>query len=68
MQVVLLAEKEKCLALEVSGLKSGGSILEKATIKWIMDHSIRKKAVQGSSDVWIFREVNKFQVINLKIK
>ena len=54
IQVKSELEKPK---LEVSGLKSGGTLLDKATIKCIMDESKRSKNIDKTNDVLLFREV-----------
>jgi len=40
----------------VSGLRSGGSILDKATIRCIMEGANQPQIVSGSKDILIFRE------------
>ena len=44
-------------AFYVSGLRSGGSILDKATIRCIMEGSSEPKTVDGHKEVIVFREV-----------
>ena len=56
-EVLLRSEKDPCPKLEVSGLKSGGSLLDKATIKCIMDQSKKTKSIEKTNDVFLFREV-----------
>ena len=43
----------------VSGLRSGGSILDKATIRCIMEGASEPKMVEGTKEVLVFREVSK---------
>ena len=42
----------------VSGLRSGGSILDKATIRCIMEGASEPQTVEGTKEVLVFREVN----------
>ena len=44
--------------LYVSGLRSGGPILDKATIKCIMEGARQPKIIESAQDILIFREVN----------
>ena len=44
--------------LYVSGLRSGGPILDKATIKCIMEGARQPKIIESAKDILIFREVN----------
>ena len=46
--------------LYVSGLRSGGPILDKATIKCIMEGARHPKIVEAAKDILIFREVGIF--------
>ena len=43
--------------LYVSGLRSGGPILDKATIKCIMEGARQPKIIESAKDILIFREV-----------
>ena len=43
--------------LYVSGLRSGGPILDKATIKCIMEGARQPKMIESAKDILIFREV-----------
>merc|ERR1711994_343325 len=57
-QVSVKCEFEKLdPAFYVSGLRSGGSILDKATIRCIMEGSSEPKTVDGHKEVIVFREV-----------
>ena len=47
-------------SLYVSGLRSGGPILDKATIKCIMEGARQPKVIEAAKDVLIFREVALF--------
>ena len=52
--------KEFAPSLYVSGLRSGGPILDKATIKCIMDGARQPKVIEAAKDILIFREVALF--------
>ena len=49
--------KEFAPSLYVSGLRSGGPILDKATIKCIMEGARQPKVIEAAKDILIFREV-----------
>ena len=51
--------KEFAPTLYVSGLRSGGPVLDKATIKCIMEGARQPKVIESAKDILIFREVNK---------
>ena len=46
--------------LKVCGLKSGGALLDKSTIRFIMEASQRARRVEGATDVFLYREVQYF--------
>ena len=46
--------------LYVSGLRSGGPILDKATIKCIMEGAQHPKMIESAKDILIFREVSDY--------
>ena len=52
--------KEFAPSLYVSGLRSGGPILDKATIKCIMEGAKQPKVIEAAKDILIFREVALF--------
>ena len=52
--------KEFAPSLYVSGLRSGGPILDKATIKCIMEGARQPKVIEAAKDILIFREVAVF--------
>ena len=52
--------KEFAPSLYVSGLRSGGPILDKATIKCIMEGAKQPKVIEAAKDILIFREVAVF--------
>ena len=59
-EVILRSEKEPQPKLEVSGLKSGGSTLDKATIKCIMEHADKgPKKMDKNNEVLLFKEVGR---------
>lgn len=47
------------MQLQVSGLKSGGSILDKAVIRNISESCPKPKKIDRSEDIFLFRQVNK---------
>ena len=59
LQVSVQGElKENSPVLYVSGLRSGGPILDKATIKCIMEGARQPKVIESAKDILIFREVH----------
>ena len=54
--------KEFAPSLYVSGLRSGGPILDKATIKCIMEGARQPKVIEAAKDILIFREVLYFHI------
>ena len=51
-------EEEARAAMEVSGLKSGGSVLDKACNKCVMDGSKRtRRHLDKNEEICVFREV-----------
>jgi hypothetical protein len=43
--------------LAVSGLKSGGPLLDKATIRCIMDRTKQPKLIEAGKEILLYREV-----------
>ena len=64
-EVILRSEKESP-SLEVSGLKSGGSLLDKATIKCIMEQSKKTKNIDKANDVFLYKEVIKTIYVSIE--
>lgn len=60
-QISVKGEKESQLDLDISGLKSGGSLLDKATIKCIMQKSEKARRVDATREVFVYREVGSQQ-------
>ena len=54
-------------AFYVSGLRSGGSILDKATIRCIMEGSAQPQLVNNLKDILVFREVVKEIIYNVRL-
>lgn len=62
LQVSVRSELEKSCVLRVSGLKSGGSLLDKAVIRCIMDGCPRPRPIDPKSEVILFREVSEVRL------
>ena len=60
--------KENPPTLYVSGLRSGGPILDKATIRCIMEGSHQPIIVETAKDILIFREVKIHEVLYMLLK
>ena len=50
--------------LSVSGLKSGGPLLDKATIRCIMDGAKQPKVIEAGKEILLYREVIDYEGIS----
>lgn len=59
-EITIKSEHKAKMQLQVSGLKSGGSILDKAVIRNISESCPKPKKIDRSEDIFLFRQDSKF--------